>query len=104
MDYELFILLSENIFTYQQPKDYSDILVQLAVTLRWLAGGSYLDICMSHDLPSTTKYAYIDITIDVLLKVLEIGFPIQDRVARENVSRISTQRRQPSIKLLRALD
>lgn len=51
------------------------------VTLRWLAGGSYLDICFGWGIASSTFYSdrgALWPTIDALDDIFELGFPIND--------------------------
>lgn len=64
---------------------------KLAATLRWLAGGSYLDICFAFGIASSTFYkADVGIlwpTISAIDAVLEIGVPLHDPVELERTSR-----------------
>lgn len=54
---------------------------RLAVTLRWLAGGSHIDLCFAFGVSKATFYGKQGIlwpTIEALDKVLSIGFPLTD--------------------------
>lgn len=54
---------------------------RLAVTLRWLAGGQYLDLCFAWGLGKSTFFSERGVlwpTIIALDKMLKIGFPIDD--------------------------
>jgi len=53
-------------------------LVRLSVTLRWLAGGSYLDIAFAHSLPTSTVYYIINDTVERIYTCLTIKFPYND--------------------------
>jgi len=64
--------------------------VKLAATLRWLAGGSYLDICFAFGLSSSIFYNVKDgvlwPTMEAIHKVLKIDFPIDDMEKLEKIS------------------
>ena len=62
---------------------------KLAVTLRWLAGGSYLDICFGYGVAVGTFYISDGIlwgTIAAIDLVLSIGFPLNDPAKLEEIS------------------
>jgi hypothetical protein len=64
-------------------------VTRLAVTLRWLAGGSYLDICFAFGISTGTFFKNGGIlwgTIAALNYVLEIGFPLYDEAKLEEIS------------------
>ena len=57
---------------------------RLAVTLRWLAGGSYLDLCFAWGIAKSTFYCERGViwpTIEALDGLLKLGFPLYDSVA-----------------------
>ena len=57
------------------------VRTRLAVTLRWLAGGSYLDICFGWGIASSTFYSdrgALWPTIQATDVLFELGFPIND--------------------------
>jgi DDE superfamily endonuclease len=54
------------------------VSVRLSMTLRWLAGGSYLDISLWHNITVSTFYYILDQTISDLEDVLRIKFPYAD--------------------------
>jgi hypothetical protein len=61
----------------------------LAVTLRWLAGGSYLDICFAFGVSTGSFYRSDGIlwgTFAAIDNNLEIGFPLNDLVKLEQTS------------------
>jgi len=64
--------------------------VKLAATLRWLAGGSYLDICFAFGLSSSIFYhvkgGILWPTLEALHKILKIDFPIDDIEQLEEIS------------------
>jgi len=64
--------------------------VKLAATLRWLAGGSYLDICFAFGISSSiffhVKGGILWPTMEALDKVLKIDFPIDDKEQLEVIS------------------
>lgn len=54
---------------------------KLAVTLRWLAGGSYLDICFAFGVATSTFYKSDGVlwgTIAAIDNHIDIGFPLND--------------------------
>ena len=53
-------------------------LQRLSATFRWLAGGSYLDTALVHNLSTSTVYHYIDDCILSMKKALQINFPYRD--------------------------
>jgi hypothetical protein len=62
---------------------------RLAATLRWLAGGSYLDICFAFGISVGSLYKDSGIlwgTIAAINDALEIGFPLNDPRALEEIS------------------
>ena len=63
---------------------------KLAVTMRWLAGGSYLDICFAFEIAVGTFYKSSGIlwgTMEAINKVLSIGFPLHDMAKLEDISK-----------------
>lgn len=56
----------------------SSYILPLSVTLRWLAGGSYIDIATNHRLPVSSLYEILDKTIVALDTFLKIEFPFRD--------------------------
>lgn len=61
---------------------YVEPSIKLAVTLRWLAGGSYLDICFGYGLSTSAFYNYqngiVWKTLDIVNEVFQIQFPVGD--------------------------
>ncbi len=51
------------------------ITTRLAVTLHWLAGASYLDLCFAWGISSSSFYSRRGVLID---KAFELGFPVND--------------------------
>lgn len=54
----------------------------LAVTLRWLAGGSYIDLCFTWGIATGSFYADNGVvwgTMELIDQVFEIGLPLNDR-------------------------
>ena len=61
--------------------------VYLAITLRWLAGGSYLDLAFGYNIPHTSLHHYIKKVLHVLDTVIDnIKFPINDIEKLQNLS------------------
>jgi DDE superfamily endonuclease len=61
---------------------------RLACTLRWLAGGSYVDICFAFAVGNSTFYKADGIlwpTVDALLTELDMTFPINSRPTLERL-------------------
>jgi hypothetical protein len=65
----------------------SDLATKLSMTLRYLAGGSYLDICVAHCLPVSSFFANCDEIIRVIDKALHIRFDPSDLMWNEAQSR-----------------
>lgn len=64
-------------------------LVRFAATLRWLAGGSHLDLCVCYEIPHGSFYPDCGIlwpTIAAIDEVLDLYFPLQEP---ENLEAIS---------------
>jgi len=62
---------------------------RLAVTLRWLAGGSYLDLCFAWGISKSSFFSESGVlwpTIDAIDKAYEIGLPIDDPAAMEEIA------------------
>ena len=56
-------------------------ITRLAVTLRWLAGASYIDLCFAWGLSKAVFYSERGVlwpTIEAIDDHLQLGFPIQD--------------------------
>jgi DDE superfamily endonuclease len=54
---------------------------RLAVSLRWLAGGSYLDLCFAWGIAFSTFYHPTGVlwpTLEAIDKAFPMGFPVQD--------------------------
>ena len=57
------------------------ITTRLAVTLRWLAGASYLDLCFAWGISSSSFYSRRGVlwpTISAIDKAFSMGFPVND--------------------------
>jgi hypothetical protein len=62
---------------------------RLAVTLRWLAGASYLDLCFAWGVATSTFYHLDSVlwpTITAIDAAFELGFPIDDPQKLEEVA------------------
>lgn len=55
---------------------------RLAVTLRFLAGGSYIDICFCHGISEVTFYRVVWETVDAIAAVLHIRYGGDDEMKR----------------------
>jgi phosphoribosylformylglycinamidine (FGAM) synthase-like amidotransferase family enzyme len=51
---------------------------RLSMTLRYLAGGSYLDVAIAHHVSISTFYYVVDETLNDLDQSLNIKFPIDN--------------------------
>ena len=63
---------------------------RLAISLRWLAGGSYLDLCFAWGVAVSTFYAENGVlwpTLAALDAVFPIGFPVNDDAKLEELAR-----------------
>jgi hypothetical protein len=54
---------------------------QLAFTIRWLAGGSYLDIADHYDVSKATFYRLVYECIDLIIDAFPISFPLSSEDA-----------------------
>ena len=59
---------------------------KLAISLRWLAGGSYLDICDIYDISESSFYPVLWETLEIVDKVLKIRFPTNDPISLSRMS------------------
>jgi hypothetical protein len=63
---------------------------RLAVTLRWLAGGSYLDLCFAWGLGVLTfndsDHGFLWQTLQALDEIFQMGFPLHDENKLEELS------------------
>jgi hypothetical protein len=59
---------------------------KLAISLRWLAGGSYLDICDIYDISESSFYPILWETLEIIDKVLKIRFPTNDPISLSRMS------------------
>jgi hypothetical protein len=55
--------------------------LQLSMTLRYLAGGSYLDIYQMHGVSRTTFYDTIPLVCFAIVEAFPLSFPVDDSVA-----------------------
>ncbi len=63
---------------------------RLAVTLRWLAGGSYLDLCFAWGVGTSTFYHRDGVlwpTLEAIDAAFEIGLPVDDPLKLEESAR-----------------
>jgi hypothetical protein len=63
---------------------------RLAVTLRWLAGGSYLDLCFAWGVGTSTFYHPDGVlwpTLEAIAAAFEIGLPVDDPLKLEELAR-----------------
>lgn len=87
MPKDIFFVLAERISTAgNQIKLRSCPLMRLSITLRWLAGGSYLDLAMAHHVSVSSVYNHIDNTISAIDTVLRLHFPYNDKTWLERSS------------------
>lgn len=59
-------------------------ITRLAVTLRWLAGASYLDLCFAWGVSKTSFFGERGVLwpiIEALDELLQLGFPLNDEYA-----------------------
>ena len=62
---------------------------RLAVTLRWLAGGIYLDLCFAWGISISSFFSDRGVlwpTIEALDEILKLGFPLHNIPALEEIS------------------
>jgi len=62
---------------------------RLAVTLRWLAGGSYLDLCFAWGIGLSTFFSENGVlwpTLQAIDEVLKMGLPFDDEEKLEELS------------------
>lgn len=82
MPKRLFFCLAEKLVVHRALRKITTIksstLVRLSVTLRFLAGGSYLDIALGHTLSISSTYSFIETTIEELSNCLSITFPLDN--------------------------
>jgi hypothetical protein len=60
---------------------------RLAATLRWLAGGNYIDICFAWGVGKSTFFSERGVlwpTIEALDQILDLGFPLNDLEALQS--------------------
>jgi hypothetical protein len=63
--------------------------VYLAITLRWLAGGSFLDLAFGYNLPDNAIHTYVFKVLNLIDRELKnINFPIDDE---EELQRLSEE-------------
>jgi hypothetical protein len=63
----------------------------LAVTLRWLAGASHLDLCFAWGIAHSTFFSERGVlwpTIEALDDAFDLGFPIDDIARLEELSKV----------------
>lgn len=53
-------------------------LLRLSITIRWLGGGSYLDLAVAHHISISSVYNHIDNTITAIDESLKLRFPYDD--------------------------
>jgi hypothetical protein len=64
--------------------------MRLAVTLRWLAGGSYLDLCFAWGVATSAFYHPDKVlwpTVEAIDAAFEIGLPVDDPLNLEDLAR-----------------
>ena len=68
----------------------------LSMTLRWLAGGSYLDIADMHGVAASTFFTVLWRTIHAITLVEEMKLPLDDYRKLRNASRFKKRQGQAS--------
>jgi hypothetical protein len=66
----------------------SQLAAKLSMTIRWLAGGSYLDICVSHRVPVSSFFTCCDEIIRAINSLLQIKFDLTDTAEHNRQSRL----------------
>lgn len=76
MSHHTFMLLAETLAIFDDKKFRKSCpLLRLSVTIRWLPGGSYLDIALANSLATSTVYHFIDETLSTMDRSIQIKFP-----------------------------
>jgi len=78
MSKEAFEQLADELLMNQDKVLRSCGLLRLSITLRWLAGGSYLDLAMTHQQSISSVYHYIDTTLSSIDRAFNMKFPYDD--------------------------
>jgi len=79
MPKDVFLSLAENLLLCQSNRQLRSCgLMRLSITLRWLAGGSYLDIALIHQQSTSSVYHHIESTLAALDESLTLKFPYND--------------------------
>ena len=87
MSHPSFMILADKIAFFDDCKfRKSSPLQRLSVTLRWLAGGSYFDIALAHNISTSNVYYYIDETMRAIDGSLDLTFPYRDGTWLKEVS------------------
>ena len=87
MSHPSFMILAEKIALFDDCKFRKSYPLQrISVTLRWLAGGSYLDIALAHNISTSAVYYYIDETMRAIDGSLDLTFPYRDETWLKEVS------------------
>ncbi len=63
-----------------------EMRTKLAVALRWLAGGSYLDICFAWGISKTSFYKIVWEILEAIDAVFVIGFPFNDNSKLQQIA------------------
>ena len=95
MPFRLFAQLFDVISSHsgrEQLREKHSCWIKLSITLRWLAGGSYLDIALLHNVSALSIYYYIDNTLQSINDNLEISFPSSSISWLEDVSKYFRRR------------
>jgi len=106
MPKDVFLKLAEMLVLGQGIREYrSCSLMRLSITLRWLAGGSYLDLAAAHHQSISSVYLHIGTTINAIDKLLTLRFPYDDEQWLQESSRGFTRNeRSPIEGCVAALD
>jgi len=74
-----FFLLADKLEGFESASELRSCkLMRLSIALRWLGGGSYLDIAIAHQLSISSVYKHINDTISAIDNVLNLHFPYND--------------------------
>uniref|UniRef100_A0A0C3UFT8 DDE Tnp4 domain-containing protein n=1 Tax=Guillardia theta (strain CCMP2712) TaxID=905079 RepID=A0A0C3UFT8_GUITC len=60
--------------------------IRLACVLRWLAGGSHLDITSVHGISSTAFWDAVDLILDSINTGFDISFPFNDDLEMQKIA------------------
>ena len=98
------LLIGDDLRVFDDRRGRFGAREKLSMTIRWLAGGSYLDVAINHHCAPQTLYSFIEETMKEMDRKLKIRFPVESPDELEKNSHAFSRGRSPLTGCVGAID